>query len=162
MEIKKSHQWEKTHRHALTIEEQSAFLNYIASNEQYKHWLPMFTLFLGTGCRVGEIVGLRWEDCDFKQRIININHTLIYRLQDDGRVEYHITTPKTEAGIREIPMMDEVYDALVQLKNWQVLVGDRGPPKRPSTVLQTGICYSPMESPLSSLRPQIATIPLFL
>ena len=124
MEIKKSHQWEKTHRHALTIEEQSAFLNYIASNEQYKHWLPMFTLFLGTGCRVGEIVGLRWEDCDFKQRIININHTLIYRLQDDGRVEYHITTPKTEAGIREIPMMDEVYDALVQLKNWQVLVGD--------------------------------------
>ena len=57
-------------------------------------------------------------------RIININHTLIYRLQDDGRVEYHITTPKTEAGIREIPMMDEVYDALVQLKNWQVLVGD--------------------------------------
>lgn len=84
----------------------------------------MFTLFLGTGCRVGEIVGLRWEDCDFKQRIININHTLIYRLQDDGWVEYHITTPKTEAGIREIPMMDEVYDALVQLKNWQVLVGD--------------------------------------
>ena len=70
MEIKKSHQWEKTHRHALTIEEQSAFLNYIASNEQYKHWLPMFTLFLGTGCRVGEIVGLRWEDCDFKQRIM--------------------------------------------------------------------------------------------
>ena len=39
MEIKKSHQWEKTHRHALTIEEQSAFLNYIASNEQYKHWV---------------------------------------------------------------------------------------------------------------------------
>ena len=25
-----------------------------------------------------------------------------------------------------------------------------------------GICYSPMEVPLSSLRPQIATIPLFL
>lgn len=98
MEIKKSHQWEKTHRHALTIEEQSAFLNYIASNEQYKHWLPMFTLFFGTGCRVGEIVGLRWEDCDFKQRIININHTLIYRLQDDGRVEYHITTPQNRSG----------------------------------------------------------------
>ena len=27
---------------------------------------------------------------------------------------------------------------------------------------QTRICYSPMEVPLSSLRPQIATIPLFL
>lgn len=124
MEIKKSHCWEQPKRHALTIEEQTAFLTYVANNEQYKHWLPMFTLFLGTGCRVGEILGLRWEDCDFNQRIININHTLIYRLQEDGHVEYRITTPKTSAGIREIPMMDEVYDALIQLKNWQALVGD--------------------------------------
>lgn len=63
----------------------------------------MFTLFLGTGCRVGEIVGLRWEDYDFKQRIININHTLIYRLQDDGRVEYHITTPKPKRASEKFP-----------------------------------------------------------
>ena len=30
----------------------------------------MFTLFLDTGCRVGEIIGLRREACDFKQRVI--------------------------------------------------------------------------------------------
>ena len=30
----------------------------------------MFTLFLDTGCRVGEIVALRREACDFKQRVI--------------------------------------------------------------------------------------------
>ena len=35
-------------------------------------------------------------------------------------------------------------------------------PKEILSVRQTGICYSPMEVPLSSLRPQIATIPLFL
>ena len=39
---------------------------------------------------------------------------------------------------------------------------NKGPPKRSSGVLQTGICYSPMEASLSSLRPQIATIPFFL
>lgn len=83
----------------------------------------MFTLFLGTGCRVGEIVGLRWEDCDFKQRIININHTLIYRLQDDGRVEYHITTPKTEAGIREIPMRMRSTMLWFNLKTGRCLSG---------------------------------------
>ena len=90
MEIKKSHQWEMTHRHALTIEEQSAFLNYIASNEQYKHWLPMFTLFLGTGCRVGEIVGLRWEDCDFKQRIPKIRSGSNTKLKTTPAIWNHI------------------------------------------------------------------------
>ena len=28
--------------------------------------------------RVGEITGLRWEDVDFDNNIIHINHTLVY------------------------------------------------------------------------------------
>ena len=39
-----------------------AHMEYIAKSKQYRHWLPLFTVMLGTGCRVGEIVGLRWED----------------------------------------------------------------------------------------------------
>lgn len=115
-EIKKSHDWEKPKRHALTIEEQTAFISYIAASEQYIHWLPMFTCFLGTGCRVGELIGLRWEDCDFENRTISINHNLIYRQQENGHMELHITTPKTSAGCRTIPMMEEVRKALLQEK----------------------------------------------
>lgn len=111
-EIKRSHDWTKVKRHALTIPEQEAFVKFCAESKQYRHWLPMFTVFLGTGCRVGEIVGLRWQDCDFENNLISINHNLIYRQQDSGACEFHITTPKTEAGKRIIPMLQKVKDAL--------------------------------------------------
>lgn len=118
-EIKKGHDWEKPKRHALTIEEQEAFVSFLASSDMYNHWLPLFTTFLGTGCRVGEIIGLRWCDCDFENRTININHNLIYRVQDEGGCEMHITTPKTSAGCRTVPMLEEVRQALLTEKKRQ-------------------------------------------
>ncbi|MCD7981919.1 MAG: site-specific integrase [Clostridiales bacterium] len=122
-EIKKGHDWEKPKRHALTVEEQEAFINFVAQSDIYRHWLPLFTVFLGTGCRVGEIIGLRWCDCDFKNHIISINHNLIYRVQDNGHCEMHITTPKTSAGCRTVPMLDEVRKALLQEKQRQMRDG---------------------------------------
>ena len=73
-ELKKSHDWSKSKRHALTEEQQSLFVEFLASSEIYSHWLPLITVFLGTGCRVGEVIGLRWQDCDFTSGIINRNH----------------------------------------------------------------------------------------
>ena len=70
-EIKKSHNWEKPKRHALTEEQQGAFIDYMKNSEIYSHWLPLFTAFLGTGCRVGELIGLRWEDIDTKNDTIS-------------------------------------------------------------------------------------------
>lgn len=122
-EIKKSHNWEKPKRHALTIEEQEAFINYIARSDIYCHWLPLFTVFLGTGCRVGEIIGLRWKDCDFEGQTISINHNLVYRQQDSGKCEMHITTPKTSAGCRTVPMLAEVRAALLQERKRQMKEG---------------------------------------
>ena len=115
-EIKKSHNWEKPKRHAMTEEEQSTFVAFVSSSDIYSHWMPLLTTFLGTGCRVGEIIGLRWCDYDFDNGTISINHNLIYRQQDDGGCEMHITTPKTSAGCRTIPMLKEVRRALVQEK----------------------------------------------
>ena len=112
-EIKKSHDWEKGKRHALTVAQQTAFISYIAGSSQFAHWLPIFTVLLGTGCRVGEAVGLRWQDCDFEENVISVNHNLIYRVQDSGKCEYHVTTPKTRSGIRIIPMLSEVKKALL-------------------------------------------------
>lgn len=69
MEIKKSHDWEKPKRHTLTVEEQEAFIGFIEQSREYRHWLPLFTAFLGTGLRIGELLGLRWDDCDSKIRL---------------------------------------------------------------------------------------------
>ena len=125
-EIKKSHDWEKPNRHALTLEEQAAFISFISESDIYSHWLPMFTVLLGTGCRVGELIGLRWQDCDFKNGTISINHNLIYRQQENGHMELHITTPKTSAGCRTIPMLEEVRKALRQQRIMQLQTGRKG------------------------------------
>lgn len=122
-EIKKSHNWEKPKRHALTEKQQSLFVDFVAGSDTYKHWLPLFTVLLGTGCRIGEIIGLTWEDCDFTENIISINHNLIYRQQDDGKCEMHITTPKTEAGKRIVPMFEAVRKALLQERRQQMKCG---------------------------------------
>lgn len=123
-EIKKSHNWEKPKRIALTEEEQQAFINFTASSMEYNHWLPLFTFFLGTGCRVAEVIGLRWEDCNFEESTISINHNMVYRkLEGTNKMEFYITTPKTSAGIRTIPMMSEVRKALEAEYAKQVEIG---------------------------------------
>ena len=122
-EIKKSHNWEKPKRHALTEGQQSLFIDFVANSDTYKHWLPLFTVLLGTGCRIGEIIGLTWDDCDFTENLIYINHNLIYRQQDDGKCEMHITTPKTESGKRIVPMFTAVRKALLQERQQQMKCG---------------------------------------
>ena len=52
---------------------------------------------------------------DFDKRMININHSLVYysrEYKDHPMCSFAVSLPKTEAGIRIIPMMDTVYDAL--------------------------------------------------
>ena len=100
-------------RHALTIEQQRAFMNYIANSPLYYHWWPLFTFLLGTGCRIGEAIALRWDDLDFKNKMITINHSIAnYKSEEKNKCVSTLSTPKTEAGIRTIPMLDVVYDAL--------------------------------------------------
>lgn len=113
-ELKRSHNWERPKRHALTVAEQESFVDFVSQSPTYEHWSNLFCVLLGTGMRIGECLGLRWEDCDFKGKVINVNHNLIYRVQEhNGKMEMHITTPKTKAGIRIIPMFDEVRRALL-------------------------------------------------
>lgn len=120
-ELKKSHDWDKKTRHALTVEQQAAFVDYTANNKMYCHWLPLLTCLLGTGCRIGEMLGLRWCDIDFKENLISINHNLVYRQQDSGKCEFHITTTKTKNSNRVIPMFEKVKNALLseRLKQMQ-------------------------------------------
>lgn len=112
-EIKKKNT-KKNMRHALTIEQQRAFMNYIASSPIFVHWNSIFTVLLGTGCRIGEVVGLRWSDIDMEKRTIDINHSMTYypRRTDTYKCEFKVSLPKTEAGTRILPMMQPVYEAL--------------------------------------------------
>lgn len=120
-EIKREQGWERPKRHALTLEQQHLFMDFLRNSKQYNHWYPIFAVMLGTGCRVGELVGLRWKDVDLTNGVIYINHNLTYRPQEgSGKLEMHITTPKTSNGNRTIPMISEVRHALAAIRVWQM------------------------------------------
>ena len=120
-EIKKRHSGKKMKRHPLTVAEQKVFLNCL-DEEGNIRWRPLLTVFLGTGCRVGEIIGLRWSDVDLKNKEININHSIVYELkrgESKKKSRFVVHMPKTEAGNRMIPMLDEVHDAFIDEKRMQ-------------------------------------------
>ncbi len=111
-EINKRSGKNKGVRHALTIPEQRVFLDYIANHPVYNHWWTLFTVMLGTGMRIGEAIGLRWEDINIEERSISVNHSLVYFVSPEtGKSIFKVSKPKTNAGIRQIPMLDVVKDA---------------------------------------------------
>jgi len=120
-ELKQSHNFDEGHKRALTLAEQELFLDFLASEKtQYHHWFPIFSVMVGTGMRVGEVCGLRWEDIDLDEGVISVNHTLVYYNHRNGDGCYfNIHTPKTKAGIREIPMLAEVKEAFLREKEYQ-------------------------------------------
>lgn len=122
-ELKQSHTFEDGHKRALTMPEQELFLKFLANERsQYHYWHPIFTVMLGTGMRVGEVCGLRWEDIDFENGIIDVNHTLVYyNHRDENGCYFNIHTPKTKAGNRQIPMTEEVKAAFVEERKCQEL-----------------------------------------
>lgn len=106
-------------KQALTIKEQSIFFEYIKSSK-YRGWLPLFTVLFGTGCRIGEVLGLTWNDIDFKNNLISINHTLQYIRIPNEKYKISISTPKTKTSVRLIPMLDEVKEALLTIREFQL------------------------------------------
>lgn len=122
-ECKRAHNIEISKRRALTISQQEAFIKYIGEVPRYRHWKPLFTFFLGTGCRVSEVVGLQWENVHMDEGYIDINHNMVYYQRDQGKCYFSVTTPKTEAGARIIPMLPEVKQALLDEKIYQQEAG---------------------------------------
>lgn len=111
-EVSKEIDEEQAKRHALTIDEQSAFLDFVYGSEKYERYARLFTVLLGTGVRIGEALGLTWSDIDFASGMISVNHSLRYKDTENGGYEYHISAPKTKAGNRQIPMFQDVRNAI--------------------------------------------------
>lgn len=69
----------------------------------------VFIIAMFTGTRRGEILALTRADIDYKNRLIKINKSF----NDTG-----IGTPKTKTSIRDIPMINDVYDILLKYKDF--------------------------------------------
>lgn len=111
-------------RISLTVQEQEVLLEFIRNSNVYEIYYPLVSFMIGTAVRCGEAIGLTWNDVDFKNKEITIDHQLIYK-KSGGSYGFYVESPKTASGIRTIPMTNEVCKALVKQRNNQLSKGWR-------------------------------------
>lgn len=70
-------------------------------------WLFPFIAIM-TGMRKGEILALQWKDVDFDNNVIYVTKSIAH----DGDRPF-IKTPKTEAGVRTVPMLQKLRERLL-------------------------------------------------
>lgn len=78
-------------------------------------WKTLIHLFLITGARRGELLGLKWDKVDFENNRIYICNNILYS-PDIGVYE---DTPKTETSKRFIALPEETMQLLKQYKREQ-------------------------------------------
>lgn len=103
----------------LTKQEQEKFLEAIKGHELEL----LYIVALGTGLRIGEILGLKWSDIDFKNNELHVNRSLqkaaIYENDKIVRYEVQETTPKTKNSLRTIPVPQNIIKKLIAHKKEQ-------------------------------------------
>lgn len=93
----------------LTQEEQALFVKAIEN-----HPLEiLFLLDLGTGLRLGELLGLKWGDINFKEENLKVSRTIqrVTEIDKNGNRTSKIIeqTPKTKNAIRTIPIPHDIF-----------------------------------------------------
>ena len=121
-------------------------------NEDTKYKVAII-LTVFTGVRLGELMGLEWQDVDSKNGIISINRSSQY-LADMG---VFTKVPKTESSIREIAIPEFIISLLEEYKLWyeeqksiygelwmnsdRLFVQADGKPMHPSTISKWFVKY---------------------
>lgn len=111
----------------LTKEEQKKFLDYL-NDSPHK---ILFELALGTGLRLGEILGLKFDDIDFNDGTLTVNRTLqrVTEIDKDGTRKRKIIEqePKTKNSIRTVPIPKNILKNLkkhkINILEQKVLLG---------------------------------------
>lgn len=137
---------EQRERRVMSVEEQDKF-------EAHIHGDPcegIFIVALYTGMRIGEILGLTWDDIDFKNSQIRINRTLVCIQKGKGeKCTHEFQAPKTNSSIRTIPMVSKV-SKILKLHKWRqgTIQLETGKLFRPRTGFENLVFVSEFGNPL--------------
>ena len=91
-------------REALSKEDERKFLNFVQEDRHFSGYYEGIYILFKTGLRISEFCGLTKSDIDFKNHRINVER----QLQRTREGEYIIVDTKTDAGVRKLPMDDDV------------------------------------------------------
>ena len=93
---------------ALSEEEINTFYKALFAEKKNYIYQVIFSLLLATGCRIGELCALSWNDIDFDEKCIHIHKHFVH--DKNGR---HVEEGcKTTAGERWLYMDDGIMDML--------------------------------------------------
>ena len=106
-------------RCAITKEQWNLLVEFMQKSKKYVYWIPIMTIFSQTGLRASELCGLTWDDIDFENNLISVNHSLRYTQDENDKYYYHVEPPKSKAGFRSIPMTTQVRKFLLEIKRQQ-------------------------------------------
>lgn len=100
----------------LTLEQQKSFIKSIDGHKLE----VLFLIALGTGLRLGELLGLKWSDIDFKNFSLTVKRTLqrTYFIDKTGNRELKVLAqdPKTSNSYRTVPIPKDVLNKLKEHK----------------------------------------------
>ena len=110
---------------AIPIEVREKFIEDLNKHDLLK---PFCLTMLFGGLRVGEVLALRWENVDFKNKTLNVEFgvTQVPKFDDEGNVTERVTVvsdTKTACSVREVPLPDILIKALEDYKKRQWLIG---------------------------------------
>lgn len=103
-------------REALTREQERRFLKFVEEDKHFQKYYDGIYILLNTGLRISEFVGLTKADIDFKNMKINVDH----QLQRYNEIGYKVVVPKTESGVRQVPMTPEVAECFRRIMKARV------------------------------------------
>lgn len=98
-------------REAISHDDERKFLKFVKEDPHFKQYYDGIYILLNTGLRISEFVGLTKSDIDFTNMKINVDH----QLQKYKGVGYTIVSPKTESGVRQVPMTKEVAECFQRI-----------------------------------------------
>ncbi len=96
-------------------------------------YAPAYVLIANTGLRSGEALALTWENVDFSSKIITVsqNASRIKNRDENGDEiqgsKQVVTSTKSQAGIRQIPLNSKALKALELLREEQVRCNQETP-----------------------------------
>ena len=98
-------------RESITRKQQREYLKFVQEDKHFSRYYGGIFILFHTGLRISEFCGLTLEDIDFKEKRIRVNH----QLQRTSKMKYVIEVPKTESGVRYVPMTDDVAECFQRI-----------------------------------------------
>lgn len=98
----------------ITIEQFNKIIDRFPETTDY--YLPIVIGFY-TGCRIGEVLALTWDDIDFKNKTITINKSLIFNTENK---QWYLGPTKTFTSNRTISIGNSLIKILKRFQNNQL------------------------------------------